>query len=271
MASGSPLTDLVLSASSVADDLGYVALADLADAIAEGASDHRIIGVHMITVLAARWSLGAQLYRETGDADLGVPPATVRSSNLLAELAALGYEQSEGNRFVRTVSDIPVALTGMTSSPWQAIIDVLIPAYTGRARQNVKVTDDLVTDEVPGLAAALGRPPVMMTLELRRLNGQTLDAILPFPDELSALVLKALATRVRNKPTDVTDVWRGLEIALAAEVVPQDFSRSGREEAATVIRTLFRERHGLGMSNWIGGLSVVMPLPGSMPFRWLPG
>jgi hypothetical protein len=72
---------------------------------------------------------------------------------------------------------------------------------------------------------------------LRRLNGEALHATLPFPDEVSALVLKALATRVRDKATDTTDIWRCLEIALAARVVPQDFSRSGRDEAATVIRT----------------------------------
>lgn len=102
----------------------------------------------------------------------------------------------------------------------------------------MKITDDLVTTEVPGLAAALGRPPVIMALELRRMNGQMLNATLLFPDELSALVLKALATRVRGKPTDVTDIWRCLEIALAAGVGPEEFSRSGREEAATLIRTL---------------------------------
>ena len=67
MASDPPLARLALAASSVVDDLGYLALADLAKAIREDVSDHRIIGGHMITVLAARWSLGAQLYRETGD------------------------------------------------------------------------------------------------------------------------------------------------------------------------------------------------------------
>jgi len=51
---------------------------------------------------------------------------------------------------------------------------VLVPAYTGRARENVKITDDLITTEIPALAAALGRPPIIMTLELRRINGQML-------------------------------------------------------------------------------------------------
>jgi hypothetical protein len=71
------MSHLVLKASSVADDLGYVALADVAKAVEKDAGDHRIIGGHMISVLAARWRLGADLYRETGDADLGVTPVLI--------------------------------------------------------------------------------------------------------------------------------------------------------------------------------------------------
>jgi hypothetical protein len=146
------------------------------------------------------------------------------------------------------MSDIPVTLPGMRDVPRQAIIDILIPAYTGRARENVKVSEDLFSTEVPGLAAALGRPAVTMALELRRLTGEILNAALPFPDELSALVLKGLATRVRVKATDTTDIWRCLEIAFAARVVPQDFSRSGRDEAAAAIQALFERRDGAGMT-----------------------
>ena len=60
---------------------------------------------------------------------------------------------------------------------------------------------------------ALARPPVAITLELRRLNEEILQCELPFPDEVSALVLTRLATTVRSKDTDVADVWRCLEIA----------------------------------------------------------
>ena len=56
MAAQPPLTRVVLKATSVADDLGYVALADLADVL--GASTYRIIGGHMVTTLVARWQLG---------------------------------------------------------------------------------------------------------------------------------------------------------------------------------------------------------------------
>jgi hypothetical protein len=93
MAADPPLTQLALAAASVADDLGFVALADLRTALGDEAEDYRIIGGHMVTVLAARWQLGAGLYRETGDADLGVPPVVVRDRDLVGRLKALGYRQ----------------------------------------------------------------------------------------------------------------------------------------------------------------------------------
>jgi hypothetical protein len=66
MAVGTPLTRIALGATSVAEDLGYVALADLARALGGITEDYRVIGGHMVTVLAARWQLGHDLYRETG-------------------------------------------------------------------------------------------------------------------------------------------------------------------------------------------------------------
>lgn len=95
---------------------------------------------------------------------------------------------------------------------------------------------------------ALARPPTTITLELRRLNGTTLHCELPFPDEISALVLKSLATTVRSKDTDITDIWRCLEIALAAGLGPADFTRGVRADAAEVIRSLFGSRRGAAVA-----------------------
>lgn len=125
---------------------------------------------------------------------------------------------------------------------------MLLPAYTSRARQNVTISETLVTTEVPGLAAALGRPPVTMSLRLRRLDGEVLEVVLPFADEVSALVLKALATDVRGKVSDIADIWRCLEIGLAAGAQPQDFSRGDRRKAAEIIRRLFARRDTPGMT-----------------------
>lgn len=103
MAPERPVDHLVLTATSVADDLGYVALADVAELL-EGKT-YRIIGGQMVTALAARWRLGAELYRETGDTDLGIPPVVVRDTHIIQQLRRRGYEPVAGNRFARTVEE----------------------------------------------------------------------------------------------------------------------------------------------------------------------
>jgi hypothetical protein len=243
MAAETPLTSIALSAASVADDLGYVALADLARALGALTEDYRVIGGHMVTVLAARWQLGHELYRETGDVDLGIPPVVARDHDIVGRLKDLGYLQVAGNRFARSLSDIPPGLKEKDGSGApQALIDVLVPAYTSRPRANVQVGEELFTTEVPGLHLALARPPVIITLELRRLNGKILQCELPFADEVSALVLKGMATRVRSKDTDIADTWRCLEIAFAAGIGPANFATGVRAESAELIRSLFNSR-----------------------------
>jgi hypothetical protein len=108
VAAGAPLNRLVLGASSVADDLGYVALSDTARALGDIATDCRIIGGHMVTMLAARWQLGAGIYRETGDVDLGIPQVVACNEHVVSRLTDISYLQVAGNRFARELSDIPV-------------------------------------------------------------------------------------------------------------------------------------------------------------------
>lgn len=240
-----PLTRVVLVATSVADDLGYVALGDLADVL--GASAYRIIGGHMVTALVARWQLGAELYRETGDTDLGVPPVVVREEGIIGRLVQRGYQRIEGNRFARPIDDVPVTVRGV-AAPRMAVVDILVPSYRTRARSNHRVSDDLVTTEVPGLALALKREPVLLHMELHRLNGERVDVEVAFPDEIAALTLKAFASQVRDKPTDIVDLWRCLEVAYAAGADLVELATGEAAEAAGVVRALFDRRDGAGMS-----------------------
>ena len=164
MATGTPLNGVTFYAASVADDLGYVALSDLARMLGSVTDDYRVIGGHMVTVLAARWQLGHELYRETGDVDLGVPPIVARGHNLVSRLKDPAGMKEKGS----------------PRDP-EALIDILIPAYTSRAHENVQVGDDLFTTEVPGLHLALARPPVVITLELHRLNGSSCSVTCRLP------------------------------------------------------------------------------------------
>lgn len=245
MAAG-PLNHVVLAAGSVADDLSYIALTDISHLV-DTAAEYRVIGGLMVTALAYRWNLGASLYRETLDADLGVPPVVARDLDLPGRLKAAGYRQVAGDRFEKPARDIPAGLGGNAASAYCAAIDVLVPAYTSRPRHNVTVAPDLVTTEVPGLQIALARPPVELALDLQRLNGELSSVMLLFPDEVSALTLKALATTVRVKPTDIVDIWRCLEICFAAGVDATALRRGAAADGAAIIRKLFESRQSLGI------------------------
>jgi hypothetical protein len=100
--------------------------------------------------------------------DLGIPPIVAQNKDVVSRLKRISYLQIAGNRFARALSDIPVGMTDERDSrnP-EALIDVLVPAYTSRARDNVRVGEGLFTTEVLGLQLALARPPVTISLELR--------------------------------------------------------------------------------------------------------
>lgn len=249
MAAGAPLTELILTASSLAEDLGFVALGDLAAILGDRSrADVRLIGGQMVSLHAERWRLGPELYRETQDADLGVPLALAKHPGIVERLQEAGYRRMSGNRFVRPVEDLPVGVEQSeeveVSGEYGAVIDILIPSYRSRSRDNVRVGDHLTTTEVPGLAYALNRPPVMVDLDLTRLNGARVSARVALPDETSMLVLRAHAWRTRGTDRDAVDLWRGLEIAAVAGVPAHELDTDSALGAGDIIRHAFSDAEG---------------------------
>lgn len=202
-----PLRELNLVASSVSDDLGFVALADIAAALesTDASNECRLIGGNMVMLHVYRWGLGPELFRETLDADIGIANIALNRIDAVGLLRSLGYHKVSGCRFEKEVGE----------ASEKAIIDVLVPSYTSRARKSVKV-GGLVTTEVPGLANALRRDPVEIRLRLHRLNGEHLTAALNLPDEVAALGLKTEAFNERSKGKDAVDVWRCMEVMYRA-------------------------------------------------------
>src|SRR5206468_3475920 len=162
------------------------ALADLSATMSKlGLSDGLLIGGIMVSLHAHRWGR-ADLYRETRDVDFGMPLALAKDPELIRCLIEdHGYRKVAGNRFERTLpaAGQREAGPGLTTEARTAAIDLLVPAYTSRARANVRVADHLVATEVPGLATALRRPAIAVELEVTRLDGEQLLASAALPDE----------------------------------------------------------------------------------------
>jgi hypothetical protein len=153
-----PVNRIVLHAGSVADDVGFMALNDLSHVMS--GVGYRVIGGHMVMALVARWGLGSDLYRQTQDTDIGIPPVIAHDPAIVDRFLTYGYERRAGNRFARPIVDIPIRLNGSHVASPAAIVDILVPSYTSHPRQNRKFGQHLATTEVPGLAAALQRSAI---------------------------------------------------------------------------------------------------------------
>jgi hypothetical protein len=214
------VTVVVLPSLSAAMDGGFVAIADVSEAMREAGAgdDHRLIGG--VTVMLHVQRLGLDLpLRATGDADFGVPPFVLRDTGLVAAIERRDYRKVAGNRWERPIDDRRVAT-----------VDLLVPAHTSRARHTVTI-GDVVTTEVPGLALALRRPPVVIDAEFRLTDGVTVTTRVALPDAIGTLALKAGVRTVRSEVRDAQDLWRCLEIAAADGVVPGDFESEAALEA----------------------------------------
>ncbi len=190
-------------------DGGFIAITDVSAAMSEigAANDYRLIGGVAVLLHVRRLGLDLPL-RATGDADFGVPPYVLRNPELVPAIEARGYQKIAGNRWERTVDDRRIAT-----------VDLLIPAYTSRARRTKRV-GAAVTTEVPGLDVALRRPGIDIDAELRLTNGDVRQAMIVLPDAVATLVLKARARTVRDEERDAQDLWRCLEVAAADGVTP---------------------------------------------------
>jgi hypothetical protein len=215
------LPKVVLASLSAAMDGGFTAIADVSRAMesAGAQADYRLIGGTTVMLHIQRLGLDLPL-RATGDADFGVPPHVLRRPDLVDAIELLGYRKVFGNRWERQLDERRVAA-----------VDLLVPAYSSRARDTVKV-GGVVTTEVPGLAEALRRPGVKVAAELGLTDGSRLDVIVVLPDAIGTLAMKALVRAVRNEQRDAEDLWRCLEIAAAENIEPTHF------DANTTLRGL---------------------------------
>ena len=197
----------------------------------------------MASLHAGRWGLGAELYRQTRDADLGIPTSVAKDPWVVQALEDAGYRRAAGKSVRANDRGHPNChRVGGRTAPGRPIRSrhrhprACLPIQSPRQRE---IGEHLTTTEVRGLAFAFNHPAVRLDLEMARLNGEALRATVALPDEASTVVLRAFAWHVRGSDTDAVDLWRSLEIAHAAAVGPDRFEKAEAPEAAEIARRAF--------------------------------
>ncbi len=227
---------ILLLSESLATDGGLIAIADVSEAMRDAGLEfgYRVVGGIAVMLHVLRTEVDIPI-RSTGDADYGVPPRVLAEGQLVKEIEKRGYTKTDGNRWERPIDDARTAT-----------VDLLIPAYTSRARSSRQI-GEVNTTEVPGLAEAFLAEPCVIDAEFVLTSGEHLNARVVLPNAKSMILLKAGARSVRNEDRDATDLWRCLEVANADGVTAADFE--GPDLAPTRTR-LHRElgRGGTSLS-----------------------
>lgn len=231
------VTALRLSASSQAEEAGFLAMRDIATVADELGIPYRLVGGQMVRLHVALADVAEPVVRVTQDADMGVEAASARNPELAPALEALGYARPEAsNRFTRTTSN------GLT-----LVIDVLAPSYRRVLVPN-QLHGNIVLDEIPGLHLGLARPGEEVDLFVTLLDGTVLSFQTVIPEINSALCLKAVGWSSRRAAKDAVDVWRLLRAHRQRIPEPVEWRDSGAQgDAATILRTDFARPAGGGV------------------------
>jgi hypothetical protein len=232
-----PPRRILFPSESLATDGGLIAITDVSEAMSDTGleSDYRVVGGIAVMLHVLRTGVDIPI-RSTGDADYGVPPRVLTEGKLVREIERRGYAKTEGNRWERQIDDERTAA-----------VDLLIPAYTSRARSSRQV-GEVNTTEVPGLAEAFLAEPCAVDAEFILTSGEHLSARVLLPDSKSMILLKTGARRVRNEDRDATDLWRCLEVANADGVTAADFTTSDVAQIRDLLqRELGRGGNALGI------------------------
>lgn len=160
----------------------WLALADLADS---SPAPWTLIGAHMVALHC--WRSGREPLRATRDADVltnprAVSTATADLSQTLTEIGFVFEEPSMGGQ-------------GFTFARRGVLVDVLAPEGLG-SRARLRTIGAARTIEVPGGTQALSRTQPMAV------RSRDLEAELPVPDLLGALLVTVRAIEVDDTPQD---------------------------------------------------------------------
>lgn len=185
--------DTFLVSGSRADDMAYLALADLAEVLS-GAAGAGVIGGHMVAALCARFPSPGFIHRSTGDADGGIPTALASTGETHERLVELGYSPTNGNRYERPNGE---------SENEALAIDLLVP--TVASRFGVDTHGGRQFDTMPGLGLAMAHS-LRLSISATLTDGTERMFEIDVPGVEGAIILKTYAWAGRRAKKDAIDL-----------------------------------------------------------------
>ncbi|MDT0203720.1 hypothetical protein [Nocardioides sp. AE5] len=245
-----------MTSTSREQDLGYLALRDVAAVRRQLEDGYRIVGGNAVSLLAAAFEVVGVPERDTADADVAADFEVLANPELLERMAALGYTRDDGSRLSRPLSEserrgyhgggaseVPAEVAAL-----RATVDFMGPSLSGRHEPNQEA-GDLHVDAFPGVSLALAQPAVLVSFNVRLTTGSTFRVSVPLPSPQSALCLKLLAYRDRLAQKDAVDVWRLLGVCREAGLRPGDWRNSGSQGDALTVLWDFVKVGGFGLKS----------------------
>lgn len=223
-----PRSDLYLSSTSRAQDMGLLAVVDISDATTSIEAEYRLVGGQMVSYLVYAYGVTGVPDRDTADADLGTHSSVAADPRLLESLIARGYRQVKSNYLERNLLEEELAPSDDPADPHHPAIDVLVPSATSKLHPG-HVAGDMVVDAIPGLLLALNSEALNLDVAARLTTGREIHTSLSVPTPKAALCLKLLSYGSRYAPKDLVDIWRLLAVCHCAGVSAQDWKSSGSQ------------------------------------------
>lgn len=227
------LRSVTLAPAPPGDEDIWAVLMDLAGALHP--TEWCLIGGQMIALRA--WVAGVPAPRTSADLDVLSnlyvhPDAVLRCARAVRDL---GFEVEElhtsGHRFTRG----------------RLVVDVLAPDHPPK-RASLRTVGQRTTIEVPGGTQALRR------LELVPVERAGRDALVPVPNLLGALLLKADATRLHDPERHLLDVAYLTSLVADPLTLRAELTASDRRRLRTADRHLADSDHrawrALGAARW---------------------
>lgn len=190
--------EIAVSSHSNAADAGYMALKDLAEA-AQGVN-YRVIGGHMVQMLARAFPAPDAIERFTMDADAGIENPVAAGLDLHERLLERGYSAVRGNHYRLGTHELAPR------------IDLLVPGEAGEGQSE---HGGRGFDVAPGLRLALAADPVVISVQALLSTGSRHRFTVLVPTVEAAVVMKTLVRQRRIIDRDIADLYSLLEVAHA--------------------------------------------------------